>query len=59
MTPVVTLDRARRFPVRGRLGRRRRPHADPDGDMTLLGVFNPPLRGTERHTLHREQASSC
>ncbi|MCG3039928.1 ectoine synthase [Streptomyces sp. S1A] len=37
---------------------RHRLRADPDGDMTLLSIFNPPLRGTERHTLHREKASS-
>ncbi|GAB2596147.1 ectoine synthase [Streptomyces capparidis] len=32
--------------------------ADPDGDMTLLSVFNPPLKGTERHSLDRVKASS-
>ncbi|MTE17663.1 L-ectoine synthase [Streptomyces sp. TRM43335] len=37
---------------------RHRLRADPDGDMTPLGIFDPPLRGTERHTLHREKASS-
>jgi L-ectoine synthase len=32
--------------------------ADGDGDMVLLSVFNPPLRGDERHNLQRELASS-
>ncbi|MGK5627465.1 ectoine synthase [Streptomyces sp. URMC 123] len=32
--------------------------ADPGSDLTLLSVFNPPLQGTERHTLDLVEASS-
>ncbi|NYI03606.1 ectoine synthase [Allostreptomyces psammosilenae] len=32
--------------------------ADPHTDLTLISVFNPPLHGTERHLLDRDEASS-
>lgn len=32
--------------------------ADRDCDLVLVSVFNPPLRGDERHSLQRELASS-
>lgn len=32
--------------------------ADPGSDLTLLSVFNPPLQGTERHSLDIVEASS-
>ena len=32
--------------------------ADPDMDLILVSVFNPPLRGTERHNLDGEASSA-
>lgn len=32
--------------------------ADPEHDLILLSVFNPPLTGSERHSLDRLEASS-
>ncbi len=32
--------------------------ADPDIDMILVSVFNPPLKGTERHSLEGGESSA-
>ncbi|MDO5090282.1 MAG: ectoine synthase [Cardiobacteriaceae bacterium] len=33
--------------------------ASPDEDLILVSVFNPPLKGTERHNLDNPDASSA
>jgi len=32
--------------------------ADPANDLILVSVFNPPLEGTERHSLERGSGSA-